>query len=113
MKALICGGRKFTDMRGLSLTLDRLRTELGFTNIIQGGASGADTMAMMWANSRGVPNVTYPALWKQHGKKAGPIRNTQMLEEGKPDVVIAFAGGKGTTDMVTKAEAAGVKVVRV
>ena len=113
MKALVCGGRKFNDMRKASTELDRLRTELGFTNIIQGGATGADTIAMIWANSRGVPNVTYPALWKLHGKKAGPMRNTQMLEEGKPDVVIAFPGGKGTRDMVAKAEAAGVKVIQL
>jgi hypothetical protein len=113
MKALICGGRKFNDMKLASSTLDRLRTELGFTNIIQGGATGADTIAMLWANSRGVPNVTYPAQWNIHGKKAGPMRNTQMLEEGKPDVVIAFPGDKGTRDMVSKAEAAGVKVILV
>lgn len=113
MKALICGGRKFNDIKLACAELDRLRNELGFTNIIQGGATGADTIAMLWANNRGVPNVTYPAQWKLHGKKAGPMRNTQMLEEGRPDVVIAFPGDKGTADMVGKAEAAGVKVVRV
>ena len=36
-----------------------------------------------------------------------------MLDEGKPDLVIAFPGGRGTADMVRKANRAGVKVVEI
>ena len=36
-----------------------------------------------------------------------------MLEFGKPDLVLAFPGGRGTKDMTTKAEAAGIPVVYV
>lgn len=34
--------------------------------------------------------LRFPAKWNEHGKAAGPIRNQQMLTEGKPDVVFAF-----------------------
>lgn len=36
-----------------------------------------------------------------------------MLEFGRPDLVVAFPGGRGTEDMVTKAERAGIRVLRV
>ena len=52
----------------------------------------------------------YPADWDTHGRGAGPIRNKQMLEEGKPDLVIAFPGGKGTANMIGQAKEAGIPV---
>jgi len=48
-----------------------------------------------------------------HGRAAGPVRNAQMLAEGKPDFVVAFPGGRGTADMCKQARARGVKVVEV
>jgi len=39
--------------------------------------------------------------WDELGKKAGPLRNQRMLDEGKPDLVVAFPGGGGTKDMVS------------
>lgn len=59
-----------------------------------------------------VPVRVFKADWDKHGKAAGPIRNQQMLDEGKPDLVLAFAGGKGTDDMCRRARAAGVEVRR-
>jgi len=58
----------------------------------------------------------YPADWKRYGYKAGPIRNKQMLVEGKPDVVLAFPRGslsetRGTKDMVKQARKAGVRTI--
>lgn len=44
------------------------------------------------------------------GKAAGPIRNQRMLDDGKPDRVLAFPGGRGTANMVKLAKAAGVPV---
>ena len=53
-----------------------------------------------------------PADWKKHGRAAGPIRNQQMLDEGKADVVVALWDGKsrGTLDMIQRATEAGVPV---
>jgi hypothetical protein len=55
----------------------------------------------------------YPADWTRHGKAAGPKRNQLMLDKEKPDLVIAFPGGKGTADMVARAKAQGFKVMEV
>lgn len=83
------------------------------TEIIHGNAVGADWLAKAWAISAGIPEKSFPAKWSEYGKAAGPLRNQQMLEEGMPDVVVAFKGGAGTADMVRRAKEAGLKVLEV
>jgi hypothetical protein len=41
------------------------------------------------------------------------IRNSKMLAEGKPEMVLAFPGGRGTANMVKQARSAGVSVCEV
>jgi hypothetical protein len=93
------------------VALDRLHTERQFGLVITGGARGADTMAHDWALSRGIPTEVYMAEWERLGRKAGPLRNQRMLQEGKPNLVVAFPGGRGTANMVSQANAAGVDVI--
>jgi hypothetical protein len=50
-------------------------------------------------------------MGKAWAGKAGPIRKQQMLDEGKPDLVVAFPGGRGTAHMVRIARAAGIEVI--
>jgi len=80
--------------------------------VIAGGARGADTMAARWAESRGVELYVVTAEWDKLGRKAGPIRNQRMLSEHKPELAVAFPGGRGTDDMVRRAESAGILVLR-
>jgi hypothetical protein len=113
MRVLVCGGRDFLDASRVNAVLGRLWTERGpITCLIQGGARGGDWMAAQWAKARGVTVAEFPADWKRYGRHAGPIRNRQMLEEGKPDLVVSFPGGRGTRNMVDQAEAAGLEVIR-
>lgn len=110
MRILVCGGRNYARPLQVYRALDLLHEKRGITCIIAGGARGADHDAGMWADMRKVPCEVYKADWEQHGKAAGPIRNQQMLDEGKPDAVVAFPGGTGTADMVRRAEVARLKV---
>ena len=111
MRVLVCGGRDFNDLVMLFDALDALTPEPEL--IIEGGASGADALARRYAEKRGVELQTFEADWKAYGKAAGPIRNRKMLNDGKPDLVLAFPGGKGTADMVRRARVAGVPVQHV
>lgn len=113
MRVLVCGGRDYAQKEHAFLTLDRLNGRHGIDLIIQGGANGADYLAHRWAEERRVPCQEFRADWNQHGPAAGPLRNARMIAEGCPDIVIAFKGGRGTADMIRKAEAAGINVVRV
>lgn len=110
MRVLVCGGRNFADRKWLSSVLTAVRQKHGIDAIIHGGARGADALAADYAGAWGLPVQAFPADWDKHGRAAGPIRNRQMLTEGKPDVVIAFPGGKGTADMTDAALDAGVTV---
>ena len=112
MRVLVCGGRSFNDALTLGSWLGGIHKNNGpITLLIEGGASGADYMARRFAEWRGIPVKTFPADWDSHGRAAGPIRNKQMLDEGKPDLVVAFDGGIGTANMVSQARAAGVRVL--
>jgi hypothetical protein len=111
MRILVCGGRDYTDMATLYRVLDAaLRS--GPVEIIQGGAKGADRLAKTWATDRGVFCQTFEAEWDRHGRAAGSIRNRQMLTEGRPNMVLAFPGGRGTANMVKQAQERGVLVVK-
>lgn len=121
MRVLICGSRTWTDKKAVGVVLSGLVVEgSGCLTVIHGGARGADTLAAesaAWVicDDFDLPEiVAFPADWTTHGKAAGPIRNQQMLDEGKPDVVWAFtddlAASKGTADMVRRARKAGLPV---
>jgi hypothetical protein len=111
MRILVCGGREFNDSELLWSELDKIVQSVGtLSTIISGMARGADTLAVDYALANSLPIRKYPADWDRHGKAAGFIRNQQMLDEGNPDLVVAFPGGRGTADMVRRARKAGVEV---
>lgn len=105
MKILVCGGRDFIDFKYLEATLDKICARFPTCTIIHGGARGADSFAGLWAslprNKGRIFCKAYPADWEKYGKSAGIKRNHIMLQEEKPNLVIAFKGGKGTNHMVS------------
>jgi len=110
MRVLVCGSRHFKDSDFMYEVLKPyLKTENIFIN---GGARGADLLSETWTIPMGIKNIRYPADWNKHGKAASPIRNKQMLDEGKPDLVVAFMAddSRGTKNMVDQATKAGVEV---
>lgn len=114
MRVLVCGGRDFSDETAVINALFRLEEEHGdFTEVVHGGARGADILAGKFARLRRASEIIFRANWKRDGKAAGPLRNQRMLNETKPSLVIAFPGGRGTADMVRRSRAAGVTVIEV
>lgn len=106
-RIIVTGGRDYTDEATVKRVLDAVNP----ADIAQGGAGGADLLAAMWAVVTGTPLVSYRADWESYGRSAGPIRNQEMLADFKPDLVVAFPGGRGTAHMVKIAHAAGVPIV--
>lgn len=109
-RAIVCGGRDYRNGVHLHNEMNKLHTRYKFTCIIEGGARGADELASCWADYNQIPKETYPAQWKRYGRSAGRRRNKQMIEEGKPDIVIAFPGGPGTRNMIIQATQARLLV---
>lgn len=128
-RIIVCGGRDFarivfdndlSDMKRavkesslLIRALNAARDRLYMDVLIHGGATGADTAAASWADSVEMEVIEYRANWTAFGLAAGPIRNQRMIDDGRPDYVLAFPGGSGTSDMVKRAEAASVVVHRI
>lgn len=111
---LVTGDREWADTLSIYKLISKHSNP--DTLIINGAARGADKLSTSAAITLSLKYKEYPADWKKYGKAAGPIRNRLMLEEGKPDLVLAFhphlyTESKGTLDMVTVALAAGVKVI--
>lgn len=111
LRVLVCGSRDFADRFHMREALAALPRDLAIT-IIHGGARGADALADKAARELGFAVEEYQADWHKHGRAAGPLRNQRMLDEGKPDRVIAFPlpGSIGTWDMVRRARKAGIAV---
>ena len=109
MKILVCGGRDFNNKELFYSVLDKGAHII--TEIIHGGASGAETLAGQCAREHNKIETEFMADWKKHGRAAGPIRNKKMMFEGKPDAVIAFPGGAGTADMISVAKQNNVKTL--
>jgi hypothetical protein len=112
MRVLVCGSRDWTDAPELERVLDKVASVVRVDTVIEGEQRGADLLARAWADARGVAVDPYPAEWGRLGKPAGRIRNRRMLNEGRPDLVIAFPfpSSVGTLDMIEIARGAGVPV---
>lgn len=110
MRLLVCGSRYWTDRGVLYGWLDEIADVLKIDLVIEGQAPGTDLLAKEWAEARGYRVEAYPADWAKHGRKAGMVRNLQMLHEGRPNLVVAFPmeGSVGTWHMVNSARAVGI-----
>jgi YspA, cpYpsA-related SLOG family len=111
-RVLVTGGRNYKDRTTLVSTLDGIHTAMPITMLLLGGAPGADFMAWGWASDNDVPVTVIRADWEKYGKRAGPIRNAALLNEG-PDFILAFPGGRGTADCCRQARDRGIPVREV
>jgi len=114
MRVIVCGGRDYRNQKRVFDVLDALRKRyICRITVVHGAAKGADFLAGSWARlTHLVEEEPHPADWSKHGKAAGILRNREMLDAGA-ELVIAFPGGRGTANMVSIAEKAGVPVRRI
>ena len=110
MIILCCGDREWKN----EISIEReLETYSRDTVIIHGNARGADKLSSIVGKRLGFKEIiSFPANWFKYGRAAGPIRNQQMIDEGKPDYIIAFhsdiKSSKGTKDMLNRASKHGI-----
>lgn len=80
--------------------------------LVHGGCpTGVDRAADEWGVVNWVEPEEWKARWDLYGPKAGPMRNTAMVNS-KPDFCLSFPGGRGTRDCTTKAIAAGIETIK-
>ena len=107
MRVLVCGGRNYDNRDLVWRALDQYQENYGPLTVIQGGAPGADCWEREWACSR-----QRAGRLGEMGRRGRAAAQHLMLNQ-KPDVVLAFPGGRGTADMIARAEQAGVEIVKV
>ena len=75
---------------------------------------GADTMAGQWAGVQFLQEEVHPADWDKYGKRAGFVRNAEMVALGA-DICVAFIknNSKGATMCADLAEKSGILALRV
>lgn len=103
MIVAVTGGR---DYEG---NVEEILAQLDIDLLIHGGASGADKLAEAYCEANGIKTSCFKPNWKLYGRAAGPKRNAEMVA-AKPDLCVAFPGGKGTANMIKLCNKAGVKV---
>lgn len=110
MVLLVTGSRYWMDWKTMRESISQLSPDV----LIHGNAKGADRMADRIGADLKLLILRYPADWATYGKRAGSIRNQQMLDEN-PDIDICYAypgaASVGTWDMVKRAESSGIWVV--
>ncbi|GBU13622.1 hypothetical protein AwEntero_22230 [Enterobacterales bacterium] len=113
MRVLICAGRFYADTKNMTRILELYSQSHRIQVVIHGGHQSSGGIIESWARDADIHVVRYPANWAMHGKYAELRRNLFMLEDSKPDAILAFPGGEDTADCIRQAKKAGITVVEV
>ena len=103
-KVAIVGSRAWQDhdmVRDYVYSLDEDDT------VVSGGAKGVDSWAQIYAEERGLKTLIFPADWDTHGKKAGHLRNHDIVENCDRLVAFWSDGSTGTANSISRARKAG------
>ncbi len=97
MKLLVAGSRSITDYRIIKNAIEISIFSFGQpSTIISGCARGVDKLGEKWAKENNIAVERHPALWDTYGKKAGYIRNKEMVDACDGAVIIWDGRSKGT-----------------
>jgi hypothetical protein len=109
IRVIVAGGRDFFDYNLLKSKLDVLFSEKTVI-VVSGMAKGADSLGERYAHENKLLVSYFPALWNQHGTRAGFIRNEEMAKYA--DACVCFWDGEssGTKDMIQLAEQYNLKL---
>lgn len=111
-KICCIGSRDWNDKAKIREVIETYMEKYPTLNtVISGGGPGADTLSIQVAKELGLNTITFNAQWQYYGRMAGPLRNRKMLDEGKPDVVIAFRkdiNSRGTNGCMKEARERGI-----
>ena len=97
MNVAIVGSRSYTDFDSFIKSLEKILKIGGSDLIISGGARGTDDMAEKYSRLRNIPLKVFRADWLSFGKRAGYLRNVEIVKNA--DIVVAFwdMESKGTS----------------
>ena len=103
-RVIVAGGRDFFNYQMLEKKLNKLFAQKQNVVIVSGMAKGADSLGERYAKEHNLLISYFPALWNQHGNRAGFIRNEEMAKNA--NACVCFWDGKstGTKHMIDTAK---------
>lgn len=106
-------GGDFQDFDMIWTVLDQTKAKYPDMILLHGGTpKGAEHIASLWADNRGVAQVVFKPDWKSHNK-AAPFKRNDKLLEAMPKGIIATPGSGITDNLVDKARKLGITVKRI
>jgi hypothetical protein len=110
MRCIIAGSRGFRDKELLQSVMEEFNQ---ITEVVSGGAKGADHIGEWWAIENNIPIKRFIPNWDLYGRAAGPIRNGEMAKYA--DLLVVFWDGesRGTADMVAQMRRDGKQAIVV
>lgn len=102
MKVIIAGSRNFSNYAQLKAVIAICGFEI--TEVVSGGAQGADYLGERYADEHGIPIKRFPADWKRYGLSAGPMRNKDMADYGEALIALPMGASRGTRNMIMEAK---------
>lgn len=106
---VVCSGsRTWVDREYIQ---QRIQALPAAAKVLVGDARGADGAVRQACSTSGIPCERFDADWDQYGRRAGILRNLQMLEhDPAPELVLCFwiGASKGTRHVVTTAMKMGL-----
>ena len=113
MKVIIAGTRTANDYRDVHDGMRILTRGETPEVILTGGAKGADELGKKYAETNNLHHIEVTAEWRTYGKKAGPIRNAQLVKQATHLLAIWDGKSKGTKSIIDQAKKAGLKVLTI
>jgi hypothetical protein len=111
-KLAIVGARTFNDVALFESTMKEYVLKHGLPSmVVSGGARGADELGERWANAQGIPTIILKPDWKKHGKAAGLLRNTDIVNACTHMIAFPSKTGKGTQDSIRKAKKQNIELL--
>lgn len=94
IRLAIVGSRDFNNYQTLENVIDNIIDDNDYEiiEIVSGGARGADALGEKYADKFAIDKVIFPADWKTYGKRAGFLRNVDIIKNC--DVCICFWDGQ-------------------
>ncbi|MFA6198798.1 MAG: DUF2493 domain-containing protein [Bacteroidales bacterium] len=96
MKVAVVGSRNITNEQLIFNCLARYY----ITCIVSGGAIGVDSIAEKYAILNNIDTEIYLPDWKKYGKKAGFVRNKDIIKNSQMTVAFWDGSSKGTLDSI-------------
>ena len=106
MKLLIAGSRSISDYDLIDFSIKRSGYVHDIIEIVSGSTRGVDRLGEVWANNRGIIVTQFIPDWASQGKKAGILRNIEMVKYADAAVIIWDGESRGTKHTIDAINAA-------